>query len=103
MQNNSDTGNNLKEGAAPHPEYGSQVIYVPKLRNIGGGKFEVFTEVVKIWLSVYEFRTLSGLSKTSIYEAVRRGEISSVRVGKRILIPVYALDELLESQQSERG
>lgn len=37
-----------------------------------------------------------GLSRNSAYEAVRRGEIPSIRIGRRILVPKAAFDRLLE-------
>ncbi|MGI9093192.1 MAG: helix-turn-helix domain-containing protein [Mycobacteriales bacterium] len=36
-----------------------------------------------------------GLSKVSTYEAVRRGEIPSIRVGRRLLVPTAALRRML--------
>jgi excisionase family DNA binding protein len=38
---------------------------------------------------------LLGLSKASTYEAVRRGEIPSIRVGRRLLVPTAALRRML--------
>ena len=37
-----------------------------------------------------------GLSRGAMYEAVRTGQIPSIRIGRRILIPCAALDRLLE-------
>lgn len=37
--------------------------------------------------------------RTSIYEAIRRGDIRSVRLGRRVLVPRQALKELLEGGQ----
>ena len=48
---------------------------------------------------------LLGLSKNSTYEAARRGEIPTVRIGKRLLVPRKALLKMLEGQtalQAER-
>ena len=50
----------------------------------------------KLVLSVAEVRKKLGLSKGSIYEAVRSGQIPSIRFGRRILIPVASLHRLLE-------
>lgn len=36
-----------------------------------------------------------GIGRNQAYEAVRRGEIPSVKIGKRILVPTAALDRLL--------
>jgi excisionase family DNA binding protein len=47
-------------------------------------------------LSVEEAARLLGVSRTLAYESVARGELPSVRLGKRIVVPRRALDELLE-------
>jgi excisionase family DNA binding protein len=36
-----------------------------------------------------------GLSKNASYEAVRNGQIPSIRIGKRILVPKIPLDKML--------
>ena len=36
-----------------------------------------------------------GLSKSSTYEAVRRGEIRVIRFGRRIVVPLAWMEELL--------
>jgi excisionase family DNA binding protein len=36
-----------------------------------------------------------GVSDKSAYEAVRRGEIPSIRIGRRILVPRQALEDML--------
>jgi excisionase family DNA binding protein len=36
-----------------------------------------------------------GLSRGSIYAAAARGEIPTIRIGRRILVPCAALDRLL--------
>ena len=46
-------------------------------------------------LTVEETAEILGVSRTFAYEAVRRGEIPSVRIGRRILIPKVALERLL--------
>ncbi len=50
----------------------------------------------KLVLTVGEARLKLGLSKGSIYEAVHSGQIPSIRIGRRILIPRAALQRLLE-------
>jgi len=50
--------------------------------------------------SVDEARMLLGLSRGLIYEAIRRGEIPSLRIGKRILIPRAALQRLLDGKRN---
>jgi excisionase family DNA binding protein len=38
-----------------------------------------------------------GVNIKSTYEAIHRGEIPSIRVGRRILVPRAAFDRLLEA------
>ncbi len=44
-------------------------------------------------LTVREVLRIVPLGRTAIYDAIRRGDIPSVRVGGRVLIPVAALKE----------
>lgn len=46
-------------------------------------------------ISIEEAARLSGISRQSAYEAARRGEIPSVRIGRRILVPRNKLLRLL--------
>ncbi len=46
--------------------------------------------------TVSEAREKLGISRGLIYEAIRRGEIPHLRIGKRIVIPRVALERLLE-------
>ena len=39
-----------------------------------------------------------GISRAGAYQAARRGEIPTIRFGKRILVPRKALERLLEGQ-----
>ena len=52
--------------------------------------------VDRLTYTVQETATLLGLSRNSAYEAARRGEIPTIRVGRRILVPRSRLDELLD-------
>lgn len=45
--------------------------------------------------TVEEAALLLGLSRSFAYEAVQRGEIPSMRIGKRILVPKAALERFL--------
>ena len=47
--------------------------------------------------TVEEAAALLRISRGSAYEAVRRGDIPTVRIGRRILVPRVALEALLES------
>jgi len=54
----------------------------------------------RLVFTVEEARRQLGLSKGSMYEAVRSGQIPSIRVGRRILIPRATLQRLLEKPKS---
>lgn len=51
-------------------------------------------------LTVEETARLLGIGRSSAYSSVRRGEIPSLRLGKRIVVPVGALMRALD-QRSE--
>ena len=48
-------------------------------------------------LTVAEAARELGVSRNTAYDAVRRGEIPSIRIGRRILVPRRRLEDLLES------
>ena len=45
----------------------------------------------RVTLSVEETATLLGLGRSAAYEAARRGDIPSRRLGRRVIVPVPAL------------
>ena len=47
-------------------------------------------------LTVNEVAHLLGLSRGAAYEAVHTGQIPSIRIGRRIIIPRVALIKMLE-------
>ncbi len=47
-------------------------------------------------LTVEEAATLLGVGRVTVYEAIRRGEMPAIRLGKRILVPRAALQRMLE-------
>ncbi len=49
----------------------------------------------KIVLSVEEARKLLGLSRGSMYQAINSGQVPSVRIGRRLLIPRVRLEQML--------
>lgn len=55
----------------------------------------------RLTLTVKEVQKLLGLSRGLVYQAIETGEIPSVRVGRRILIPKASLNRLLESNLNE--
>lgn len=52
--------------------------------------------VQRLTYSVDEAAELLGISRTLAYEAIRKGEIPHIKIGKRILIPQSALKNLLQ-------
>jgi excisionase family DNA binding protein len=46
-------------------------------------------------LTVQETATTLGISLNSAYEGIRRGEIPHLRIGRRIVVPVAALERVL--------
>lgn len=46
-------------------------------------------------LTVEETADLLGMGRTAMYEAVRRGEVPSITLGRRVLVPVPALARML--------
>ncbi|MBM4463463.1 MAG: helix-turn-helix domain-containing protein [Chloroflexi bacterium] len=57
----------------------------------------------KLTLNMREVARVLGLSKSSVFAAVHRGEIPHIRVGKRILIPKAALERMLSEAAKPRG
>jgi excisionase family DNA binding protein len=47
---------------------------------------------------VAEAGRLLGLGRNATYEAIRRGDIPTIRVGKRILVLKVALDRMLNGE-----
>jgi excisionase family DNA binding protein len=51
----------------------------------------------RLTLTVDEAATLLGISRAFAYEAVNNGDIPSIRIGRRILVPKIALERMLGS------
>jgi excisionase family DNA binding protein len=54
-------------------------------------------------ITVTEAAKLLGIGKNQAYEAARRGEIPVIRIGRRILVPVAALERLLRAGEYSRA
>ena len=63
------------------------------------------TNQSRITLTVTEAAKLLGISRNLCYEAVSKGEIPSLRLGKRLLVPRVALEQLLAAarRKTEKG
>ena len=55
----------------------------------------------RLTYSIKETAQVLGLSRNSVYQGCQRGEIPSIRVGKRILIPKAALLRILETTKND--
>lgn len=53
----------------------------------------------RVTLTIEEAAGLLGLGRTAAYEAARRGEIPSRRLGRRVVVPVPALLSWLSSTE----
>jgi excisionase family DNA binding protein len=63
----------------------------------GGGVGVAPTTQERLTLTVEEAAAMLGISRAFAYEAVNRGEIPHIRIGRRILVPRSALDRLLDT------
>ena len=55
----------------------------------------------KVVMTVEEAAKLLKISRPSAYQAVQRGQIPAIRIGRRILVPVAALETMLASAGKE--
>ena len=56
--------------------------------------------VERLALSVAEAAAALGVSKDAIYDAVRCHELPAIRVRRRVLIPLAALEQLLAQRKA---
>ncbi len=52
--------------------------------------------MIPLAVSVSEAGRLLGISRSTAYAAVKRGDIPSVRIGGRVLVPLRRLEELID-------
>ena len=53
----------------------------------------------KLTLNADECAALLGVSRSTVWEAIWRGQLRSVKIGRRVLIPRQALQEFLGNQE----
>ena len=53
--------------------------------------------------TVAETQRILNLGRSSLYEAIARGGIPTIRIGKRLLIPRKALERMLERANGEEA
>ncbi len=51
----------------------------------------------RLTLTVEEAAQLLGISRSFAYEAVAAGELPSIRIGRRVLVPRGALERMLDA------
>jgi len=66
--------------------------------DIGSASGAIAPAGERLTLTVEEAATLLGISRAFAYEAVNRGEIPAIRIGRRVLVPKRALERLLSGE-----
>ena len=56
--------------------------------------------ITPLTYSIDETAALIGIGRNAAYEAARRGDIPTIRIGKRLLVPKMSLERLLEGRLS---
>ena len=56
-------------------------------------------ESSKLTMTVTEAAKLLGIGRKQAYEAVHKGEIPSLKFGRRILVPVAAFERMLQARE----
>ena len=51
-------------------------------------------------MTVEEAAAVLGISRTTAYECVRRGELRAVRLGRRLVVPRLVVDQLLAGERA---
>ncbi len=54
-------------------------------------------------ITVREAADQLGLGRNTAYEAVKRGEIPTVKIGRRLLVPRDAIDRILQRAMEQRS
>lgn len=56
------------------------------------------SETEKRTYTIVEAARLLGIGRTVCYEAARQGQIPTIKVGRRLLVPKVALDRMLRGE-----
>jgi excisionase family DNA binding protein len=51
--------------------------------------------VTRLTVTVAEAATVLGVSRRLVYDAIARGELSAITIGRRLVIPRVSLEQLL--------
>lgn len=57
----------------------------------------------RVTWTIEEAAKLLGVSRAAAYDAARRGDIPTLRFGRRWVVPRHALEEMLRAAPDERG
>lgn len=57
----------------------------------------------RLTLTVAEAAKVLGIGRSSAYEAVKLGQLPSIRIGRRLLVPIAALERMLQSTPRPAG
>jgi excisionase family DNA binding protein len=53
----------------------------------------------KLTVTIEEAATALGIGRNSAYAAARTGEIHTIKVGKRVLVPISSLQQMLNGTE----
>jgi excisionase family DNA binding protein len=68
---------------------------VPSVGEVNRWRFEMST---RLTMSIPEAGKALGVSRTTIYKLANSGELPTIKLGKRILVPIAQLDRLLNGK-----
>ena len=54
----------------------------------------------RVVMTLAEVASLLRISKNSAYEAARRGEIPTIKIGRRLIVPADAFERLLSGKSA---
>ena len=57
----------------------------------------------RITLTIAEAGALLGISRAHTYELARVGELPSIKLGKRVVVPRRALEQFIENAANKRA
>ncbi len=57
----------------------------------------------RLTLDVFKAAQLLGISRNLAYDMVKAGNLPVVKLGKRLLVPKKALEQMLESDRASRA
>ncbi|MGC9543614.1 helix-turn-helix domain-containing protein [Streptomyces sp. UG1] len=60
-------------------------------------------KIAKVNLTVEEAIEASGIGRTTMFGLIKRGELESIKIGRRRYVPVAALDDFLSRLRAEQN